>query len=373
MLWRTIALGLTFAFGANLTLAQAAPSTKPVPASGEAISDSDLGTNIIAASVADGKLWLVGHSRDVKRKNNALVSFSLVNGERVLRYPDGVVAMAKIARQLWVLRSTATDGAFELLSWKNDGFESAGEFSVGKDERIMALTSLSDLPVIISTTTVRTKSDKGWEIAAIHPVFNDGFGFGVPTAGVPTSEKAIYVGLNRGEWGGGLLTIGPSNGALKPVESDQKSDGGFGTVLNALLDPVNAIIADPQNPDCIIAAVGLVHFMASGRILRVCNNKVSVVFEHLIPEDTNGHHYNMSDAFFGLVPSADGYWAVSTGGIYHFQKSDNPEHIGIPKLSMWHGLWLTRDVPGVIVLSTDMNQTFSISGYTPLIVSLDEN
>jgi hypothetical protein len=143
-------------------------------------------------------------------------------------------------------------------------------------------------------------------------------------------------------------------------------------VLDADLDPVNGIVADPGNPNCIIAAVGLIHFMSSGRVLRVCGDKVEVVFENLIPQEVNGNKFNESEAFFGLVPAKGGYWAVSDSCVYRFHASGMPDRFDFPKLESWHGFELSRAIPGTIVLSTDMNWQFSVSGYTPLIVALED-
>jgi hypothetical protein len=340
--------------------------------SSEPAADPDLGSYIFNALAMDGRLWLTGRSRVDRRSSNALVSFSLANGDRTRHFRDGVIAMAKIAGHLWVLRQpNRFEDAYWLLEWKDGGFASVLSYQTGHSDQPLALIGMGGAPAIISTDAIRVLGQNGWKSTKVRPSLSDAFGFGVATAGGPASNTGVYVGFDRGEWGGGMARADLASGAIDKVESTQKSAGGFGTVLDSSLDPVNGIIADPDNSDCVIAAVGLVHFMSSGRILRVCGDKVSVVFEQLHPEEVNGNKFNTSDAFFGLAPAPDGYWAVSTGGVYRFRGSGKPEYFPSPKLEAWHGLWISRDLRGVIVLSTDMNQMSSLSGYTPLIATLD--
>jgi len=73
-----------------------------------------------------------------------------------------------------------------------------------------------------------------------------------------TSDK-LFVGFSAGEWGGGLHRIDRRSGNVTQVE--RNTAGGLcGGPLNSACDPVNGITAVPWNPDCIVAAVGLVHF-----------------------------------------------------------------------------------------------------------------
>src|SRR6185503_16428705 len=71
-------------------------------------TDPDLGGRIINAVAFDGRLWVTGRNWENKRTGDALVSFSLADGSRILHFPDGVVAMARGGRHLWLLQQTAT-------------------------------------------------------------------------------------------------------------------------------------------------------------------------------------------------------------------------------------------------------------------------
>ena len=81
----------------------------------------------------------------------------------------------------------------------------------------------------------------------------------------------------------------------------------------------------------------------------------------------------MSDAFYGLASANGGFWAVTPEALYRFGADENtPIRSPLPKLHLESGLYMNRDLPGVIVISTDVNWAVSVSGYTPLVVALDQ-
>jgi hypothetical protein len=145
--------------------------------------------------------------------------------------------------------------------------------------------------------------------------------------------------------------------------------------LNSDCDPVTAVIPDPQNKDCVLAAVGLVHMMSHGNILRVCGASVSLVFEKVdMVDDFRGGKMAETEAFFGLVPAEDGrFWGITSGALYRFAPDGtNKEEHALPKLERVSGFSMSRELPGVIVLRTDANWAVSVSGYTPLIIPLGD-
>ena len=144
--------------------------------------------------------------------------------------------------------------------------------------------------------------------------------------------------------------------------------------LNNACDPVTSVIPDPRNKDCIVAAVGLVHMISHGRILRVCGKDVSLVFQKANSVDgLNGGKWEEMEAFFGLVPATDvGFWAITSKALYLlFADGAKKEEYALPQLKPVSGFYLSRELQGVIVVRTDANWAVSLSGYTPLIIPLD--
>jgi len=115
--------------------------------------------------------------------------------------------------------------------------------------------------------------------------------------------------------------------------------------------------------------------MSHGRILRVCGENVSLVFEKSWTEsDSLFKNVEMSEAFFGLVASADGsFWGITSHALYHLRADGTKkEDYQLPKLALVSGIYLSRELPGVIVVRTDANWAVSLSGYTPLVIPLEE-
>jgi len=334
----------------------------------------DVGSRIARAVAFDGRLWLMGGARQMPGQSWALVSYDLAKGTRVRAYSKGVAGLLAANGRLWILRQ-ASEGNYVLEEWTGNTFTERAKFSASQRNPPLALTAVGSRPAVLQLKGLRVLEDQGWRELKAIPSPEKNFGWGLASTDTPADGSALYIGYDRGEWGGGMVRLDLKAGSLDEIESNAPAASGYaggGTLLNGGLDPVNGIIPDPAHPDCVIPAVGLVHFESAGRILRVCGREVSLVFEKVHPYQYNGRTMTVSEAFFGLYPSKDGFWAISNSGVYKFGKTGEPEHIELPKLEDWHGLHISNAVPGILVMTTDVNWAMSVSGYTPLIVPLDE-
>ncbi len=193
------------------------------------------------------------------------------------------------------------------------------------------------------------------------------------SAAIPTGGGSVYVGFNSGEWGGGLQRVDLNTGVVTNIErrdTKQLCDGP----LNSDCDPVTGVIPDTQNSDCVLVAVGLIHLSISeGRILRVCGDKVTAVSEKSITGEV-GDKWKMTEAFYGLVPATGGgFWGITYRNLYRFSADVKMEKAyPLPKLKSVSGVHLSRDLPGVIIVRTDVNWAVSTSGYTPLVVPSED-
>ena len=189
---------------------------------------------------------------------------------------------------------------------------------------------------------------------------------GRQTATAVDRSGRIYVGSNMGEWGGGLQRIEPRTGA---VEEIRRVDGDpCKGPLGKECDPVTGLVPDPSRPDCMLASVGLSHFLAHGRILRVCDDAVEVVFSQPLPVSSENDFAQFGSwPFFGLAKTPDGWVAVSKGRLFR-ASPDGVTQSELPRLEPWHGLGMARVGRELLVLRTDVNWGQSLSGYTPLLV-----
>ena len=327
--------------------------------------DPDLGTNIISAEAQDGALFALGEGQDMSR-SGTLVSFRLADGARTVRL-KAVVGIHKAGGHLWAFAKSDRAQLYRLLEWRNGDFVQVSTVPIGWAFAPLALTDIAGHPAVVTNRAVKWFDGTIWHNVA----FQGDLGWGFASSGAPASGGFLYVGLNRGEWGGGLLRIDLATGMIESIVNSKPAAGNFASVLDPGLDPVQAIIPDPASPDCVIVAIGLIHFESSGRIDRVCGATASIVFDPSTPRQFPGGLFNVEQAFFGLVPAASGYWAVSNEGVYRFGVAPEPKLMKFFGFEEWHGLVVSRGVPGTLILVTEVNRHFSLNGGTPLIVTLD--
>lgn len=341
-------------------------------------ADKDLGLNIVAAAAFDGSLWVLGAPRDDHHAGGALVSFNLVDGARQLRIAANVIGLQKIGNRLVALVAESRD-RYSLKEWKAGAFVALPTLPLKRGNRPEIVLPVGNAIGVLATHRLYILHDTAWQSLPIDdnkPPPPDAFpieslGPFTEAAGITPSGHSIYFGTNQGEWGGSLGRRDLVANKSSAIENRDKAPDGR-AIYDSGLDPINAIIGDPVNPDCVIAAVGLIHFEASGRLLRVCGDTASIALNKLesSKNDSDQIVYN-SEAFFGLVAAKDGYWAVSNAAVYRVSNSGESQRYILSQFDHWHGLYVSREAPGALVLLTEVNRRFSVNNGTPLIVPLD--
>jgi hypothetical protein len=113
--------------------------------------------------------------------------------------------------------------------------------------------------------------------------------------------------------------------------------------------------------------------MSKGRILRVCGQNIAFFFEKPMKISRgSGPELTMSEAVYALVQSeSSGFWAVTWRAVYRFIAGRPTEH-SLPKnFKPVSGIYMSRGLPGAVVVQTDINWSVSTSGYTPLVIPLE--
>ena len=186
---------------------------------------------------------------------------------------------------------------------------------------------------------------------------------GVVTSIYPTGDE-VLVGVNAGEWGGGLRRLERSTGRISQIDD---------RLINVNMDPVNAIVADPWKPNCVVIAVGLVHFMPSGRIVQVCGNEVKELYSKPyyykregVAEATPSEFGTI--AFFGLMREENSLLAAGIDGLYRIEADGTAHHQPLPNFETIGSIPLSFDVPSAVLVVTEINRRRSVSGGAPLLV-----
>jgi hypothetical protein len=338
-------------------------------------SDPVLGERIAEGVVLEGRLWLRGTlgKNSFGDRSGGLVSFGIDDQSRRVHFEKGVLELIKDGHDLWVLRqSSSHKGTFIVSVWRNGSFEDVGEFKSSRKDVPLALMSNSGALTVLTEETIRVFSPgRGWSSVPLKGKLRPGVQMAIAS---PAVGGSAYVGINKGEWGGGLQRVDLRTGDVTSIER-RDGKGLCDGPLNSDCDPVTGVIPDPQTKECVLASVGLVHlFTSEGRILRVCGEKVTVISEKAVSSD-NGNKRKMTEAVFGLAPSSDGgYWAITWRALYRFDADGNQKgDYQLPKLEPVSGIYLSHELPGALVVRTDVNWSVSTSGYTPLVVPLDSS
>lgn len=340
--------------------------------------DSYLGDRIAEVVAAGGRLWFRSTTRD--RAPGALVSLNLSGRERENVFPSDVFDIDSSRGQLWVVRNEER-GRIVKISRLSLAWSDYPEIKLQGDESPLALL-IDQEPLLLTSKRVVewNPASHKWGDVILRGSFSRDY---APIQGYPSvaaTEDYIYVGFAAGEWGGGLQIIDRRSGQIIDVEAKGAKRGGRGP-LDSALDPVNAVVADPGRPGCVLVAVGITHlFMSDGRILRVCGKKVDVFFAKILvaPQPTSPDEEVIggdgSEAFFDLATDIRGsIWAVTTEAVYMFESGSNKPSASydIPRTELIQGLPISLKLPSVAVVRTDINWALSTSGYTPIIAPIN--
>jgi hypothetical protein len=182
----------------------------------------------------------------------------------------------------------------------------------------------------------------------------------------------IFVGIDAGEWGGGLIRIDTA-GHMLPIERNE-SGGLCGGPLNAACDPVNGIAPLPSRPECLVAAIGLTHLMSHGRLTGICGATVKrlyfVPYTTGEPRDTDRGRDEPFETvpFYGLAQGKDGIWAVAQDGLYRLNRSGKIRFVPFPRFQNYGGVSASFANPEIVLVRTSINGRVSLSGSVPMII-----
>jgi len=329
----------------------------PANARQEPVKDNvRLGTRVIEGAATPGYLWL----RDDK---GVVMEYDRATGNRRPLAASGVQDMSLNNDVLAALVPAQRPGAVlvtDLLS----GAHLTAPLELTTPSRGVLLLS-DNQTMVLSADELAIWKDGAWVIKSLLGRLT----FAPQTDALAVGGR-IYLGYNRGEWGGGLQAVDIETGRIDDIRRiDGETCKG---PLGAECDPVTGLVSD-RSSDCLLASVGLSHFLAHGRILRVCGAKVEVVYSQAGPLPADALGAGISTwPFFGLTSSAEGWSAVSAGKLFRGQWDGSVVSETLPELAPWSDLRVAFAGPDIILVRTDVNWGMSLSGFTPLLVSVSQ-
>lgn len=327
------------------TFAAMATAVEPAP-SGEALVP-------VRAVFAEGRLWVLS-------ERGQLASVTEAQEQAVLEtFPEEATDLCVHNDHPLVVTSAQDSGTWTVRQHAAKAWTVVGALPTNGD-RLLAMDCGADRITLLTTRRLVELRDSRQSAVALSETLYPGRIYS--TYG---TREQLFVGSNAGEWGGDLRRIDRSRGTLTDVLCGGRP--------NTPCDAVNAIIAEPGKPECIVAAAGVVHISAHGRVLEVCGDQVREVFSKAyVPQPPPGRDVVSLDsggtiAFFGLIRAGNTLWAAGTDGLYHIAADGTARAIPLPPLRDVGGLRVGF-LPELAVVLTTVNQRHSLSGAVPLIV-----
>lgn len=293
-------------------------------------TDPDLGGAIVEGVAKEDFLWLRGSSRNVVRINRE-------TGERAVVATE-VVDLLSDGPHLWSLIAISANENVvrDLLD------ASLPERRISFRGDPIALFTTPGGPGVLTTANALLPTGSGWSRRRLA-------GAPDPYAHVsPLTGNSLFVGYNRGEWGGGLRRIDTSTGSISIVK--EAGDTTCGSRLDPECAPVVGIISDELDKGCVLVGASLAHLSGRyGEVVRVCEDRITPVFADPMPVVPNSlvNRAGQTWPFDSLVVTDGGWVAV---GQDRFALADGADVTmgDIPDLRAWAGLQVSDPYHGVI-------------------------
>lgn len=316
-------------------------------------------TMISAAQVSGRALWIA-------TDDGTLMSLDVDTGAHHSRVSENVVSIAKAHRHIWLLRAVPS-GRVSVAQVVDGAARDVAQYVPDADDVPITLFVRDESVTVLSTTSVRLFAGGRWSVRRLTTPMRS---LGNVVVGAPHMGDDLYLGFDRGEWGGGVVRIDTATGAVSGLaQAGERSYCNWS--LAAACGPTTAIIADPQHSDCVIVAQGLVHFSPSGGILRVCGDTFTQLYEHQYQAANQNPYSAGTIPFFALMPTPRGFLAAGAGKLYRFEGGE-PTVSDAPRLRRRGQIWLAEDRANrVVLVGTEVRRRYSVSGFSILFAPMD--
>jgi hypothetical protein len=322
-------------------------------------------TMISRAVFAEGRLWLLTDTGKLS---------SIADGGDSLSPEDpggDVLDVCTEGGRLLALVGKRGDRKWSLRRHGPAGWEAIAS-PAGGQARFLALDCSGAAPIIVSDKALTDLSDPS--APRTLPLSGLGKAQG-RIAAIQVEPDAVYVGLNAGEWGGGLRRIDRRTGRSETIERNATGELCDGP-LNTACDPVNGIAPLPWKPGCIAIAVGLLHMDSHGRIASVCGSAIEQIYakgrDRALTDAAHAAEVAKggfgSVAFFGLAATGDRLLAVGHDGLYRLGPDGRADYRDWPLFKKVGGVLVSFALPDVILVVTEVNARVSVGGGAPMLV-----
>lgn len=314
------------------------------PAGAQEWRDPDLGGAAREGVATTDHIWLLGASGKVVR-------FARRSGEREV-VAENARDLLAVNGKVWVLTQGDDQASYSLRDLRlQDSAPDAeaanhrihlhpAEFSEGDVLGMFAWPD-EDRPAILASRAVVVPVPEGWKRWRLAASLATGASIATPDG------RNVYVGYNRGEWGGGLRRIDVFSGAISIVSA--AGDDRCGGAINPQCEPVVGLFPDRETPDCLTVGTGLSHLgLSFGRVYRVCGGDISNRYSTPAPARSDGWMMGPQPwPFDSLVETTDGWIGLSRDR-YFRSRGGRVEERPMPTLNEWSGIRVSEEEDGVL-------------------------
>lgn len=286
--------------------------------------------------------------------------------------PSGVRAICSLGGELFVVTALGDEpGRREIGFWSGESgaWKSEARFRETDDDRFIALDCSGAEPLLLTGQNLRVPRS-----GVVRPIAGEALEPGHVTT--LQSGGYLYVGLYFGEWGGGLRRYALRDGAVEAIDASDPNDL-CGGPLNKSCDPVTGLAPDPGDANCILASVGLEHFLPHGSLLRVCDKSIETVyskpFEFFERDGPEGQDQQSPDdfpsvAFYSIASKGTAVWVAGMDGLYRLGKDSKPDFMPFDPQGRIPASGIDWSNPDFILVSTYVSNDRSLVGHGLILV-----
>lgn len=317
---------------------------------------------ITQAVFTDGRLWVLADSGELSSiapDENKWAPATLPESVHALCVLDGRIVAATGARKdspRWTLRRRSESQWSAFATVPTDG-----------DNLLAMSCAQGRISLLTQRRLITVAGDRQTSVPLTEPMRG-----GVMSATYAT-EESVYLGIDAGEWGGGLRRIDRLTGRVTTLERSTDGDLCSGP-LNADCDPVNAIVPEPWKPNCQLVTVGLVHMIPHGRLVEICGSQIERLYFKPYDSEFPGRNSEKQDepfstvAFYGATVRDGAAWIAGLDGLYRMTGPGKITMHAYPPFRNIGGVRVSFGHPDFVLVRTDVNARVSLGGGAPMIV-----
>lgn len=307
------------------------------------------------AVFADGRLWLLSDAGEVWTVREG------VHEARREALPEPVFDMClQAGRPLVVSGRREAATTWTTRAWTGSAWRAEASLASQGDGLVGVQCDAKGLLIVSSRRILELRGARS-KALKLSPRLA-----AVGVSSILATPDEVFVGLNVGEWGGGLRRVDRRTGQVTIIERRDTGEICDGP-LNTDCDPVNGLAPEPWKPGCVAVAIGLIHMNGSGRIVEVCDGQVRRLYETPCVREPPAEP-GCSEPYFGLVQMGDALWAVGAGAILVLDRTSAAKQTPLPPFTRYGPFSVNFESPHAVLVLTTINQRRAMSAAVPLIV-----